>query len=45
MLEAKEIKAKERKFIESIRYRRKKGLPRTGDFNPFYIALGVSKER
>ncbi|KAK0708509.1 hypothetical protein B0H67DRAFT_341572 [Lasiosphaeris hirsuta] len=42
---AEEIEAWERKFMESIRYRREKGLPRTGDFNPFYIALGVSKER
>ncbi|KAK0734877.1 hypothetical protein B0T26DRAFT_671105 [Lasiosphaeria miniovina] len=43
--EAEEIEAEERKFMESIRYGREKGLPRTGDFNPFYIALGVSKER
>ncbi|KAK3333956.1 hypothetical protein B0T19DRAFT_419645 [Cercophora scortea] len=43
--ETEEIEAEERKFMESIRLRREQGLPRTGDFNPFYIALGVSQER
>src|SRR5690606_18667427 len=42
--EPEDIEA-EKGYMKFIRRRWENGQPRTGDFNPFYIHLGVSKKR